>query len=318
MATRDIIDPVEQRAVFAETFKDAGTLDQRRRRAQDIGEAADRVKARREQDFENLQIQRPEVGRMVTGRMAEERQNRESIVKSNLAQDRFTWEQEKAHRLEGLNERKLKLQQVQEDRMLRKTERELKDAERIEFDTDAFERGEEELRSSGFMPGSSEYREGVLNLGARHPYVEPGFRRGVYEGAKIQMDADEVQSTLADLQAKFPGAAVTIGPDNKPTIRVPAKKSESQSSGRMDTLRTKIAKEFEKPEKDRDADYLGYLQGQFETEKGKGDSAATPEAVPPQVTKAPDLADPEQFKKAFQDAAPGTILMYKGTQWRKP
>lgn len=320
MAIRDVVDPAEQRAVFAETFKDAGTLDQRRRRAQDIGEAADRVKARREQDFENLQIQRPEVGRMVTGRMAEERQNRESIIKSNLAQDRFTWEQEKAQRLEGLNERKLKLQQVQEDRMLRKTERELKDAERIELDTDAFERGEEELRSSGFMPGSREYREGVLNLGARHPYVEPGFRRGVYEGAKIQMDADEIQAELADIQAKSPGAAVTIGPDGRPTIRASAKKPESDLKPDVRRL-DKLTKERSEilQDKNPNQERLGYLNNEIAAiDKVRQAVAGNPPAEPAETAKAPDLTDPEQFKKAFQAAAPGTILTYGGRQWRKP
>lgn len=277
----DIIDPTERRAVFAETFKDSGTLDQRRRRAQDISQAAERTKERRAQEFEQLQLNNPEVGRMVTGRMAEERQNRESIVRSNLAQDRFTWDQEKTRRLEDLNERKLKLQQRQEDRMIRKTETELKDAERFEFDTDAFERGEEELRGAGFLPGSSEYREGVINLAARHPYVKPDWRRTIFEGARIEMDADEAAAVLADIQAKNPGAAVTLSPDGRPTIRQPAKKPEKSltpSTGRMDALRTKIAREFEKKEDDRDTDYLNYLQSQFETEKAKG-APATPQAT---------------------------------------
>ena len=321
MAIEDIISPQDRAAVFAETFKDAGTLDQRRRRAQDIGEAAERVKERRAQDFESLQIQRPEVGRMVTGRMAEERQGREAAIKSNLAQDRFTWEQEKAQRMEGLNERKLKLQQVQEDRMLRKSERELKDAERIELDTNAFEQGEEELRTKGFLPGSSEYREGVLNLGARHPYVEPGFRRGVYEGAKLQMDADEIQAELADIQAKSPGAAVTIGPDGRPTIRAAAKKPESEMKvdvGRLDKLtkeRSEILQE-KKPNQER----LGYLNNEIAAiDQVRQKIAGNAPGTTPQATaKAPDLADPESFKKAFQDAAPGTILTYRGTQWRKP
>lgn len=270
-------DPVEQRARFATAFQGTTNLDQRRRFAQDISQAKERESERDQVAFEQLQVRNPEVGRMVTGRMAEERQNRESIVRSNLAQDRFTWDQATKVRMEDLNERKLKLQQRQEDRMISKTEKELKDAERFEFDTDAFERGEEELRSQGFLPGSSEYREGVLNLGARHPYVDPGWRRTVYEGARVEMDADDIQAELADIQAKNPGAAVTLSPEGRPTIRQPAKKPEKETtpnSGRMDTLRTKIAKVFELPEEERDADYLGYLQSQFEAEQAKGAPAS--------------------------------------------
>jgi hypothetical protein len=222
---------------------------------------------------------------MLISRDREERLTREGAIKSNLAQDRFTWDQEKSQRLEGLNERKLKLQQMQEDRMLKKSERELKDAERIEFDTDAFERGEEELRSAGYLPGSSEYREGVLNLGARHPYTEPGFRRGVYEGAKITMDADEIQAQLADIQAKNPGAAVTLSPDGRPIVRGKATRDLQSAQKDLDAAR----KMFGDAKKSSEPSNIAYAESrvrQLEDEVGKLGGVTGPKTEGTPTTQA--------------------------------
>lgn len=272
-------DPVEQRARFATAFQGTTNLDQRRRYAQDIEEAAKRDKLRTDQEFENLQRGNPALMNAVTGRKTEERQNRESIVRSNLAQDRFTWDQEKTRRLEDLNERKLKLQQRQEDRMIRKTETELKDAERFEFDTDAFERGEEELRGAGFLPGSSEYREGVINLAARHPYVKPDWRRTIFEGARIEMDADEAAAVLADIQAKNPGAAVTLSPDGRPTIRQAAKREPD-----LDAELLKATALRAKALNSADKDFIELANKRVEElkeQKSKGASSASETPVQP-------------------------------------
>jgi len=218
-------DPLGDKAAFAARFQGTTNLEQRRRYAQDLSDAKARDEERRNAEFEAAQEKNPELMRAVTGRMQENRAFTEGRVKANLAERKFISEQERASRLEAINQKKLELQQMQENRMISKAERELKDAERMEMDTDAFESGEQELRDQGFLPGSQQYRDGVVNLGMRHPYINPALRRTAYEGAKIQMDADEMQGVLADIRANNPDASVTIGPDGRPTIRLPAAKA---------------------------------------------------------------------------------------------
>jgi hypothetical protein len=72
------------------------------------------------------------------------------------------------------------------------------------------------------MPGSQGYRDGLINARARAPYIDPGYRRQLSEGARLEMDADELQSELASLQEKFPNASFTLGADGRPTVRVTA------------------------------------------------------------------------------------------------
>jgi hypothetical protein len=285
-------DPLPDRAAFAERFKNTTDLDQRRRFAQDISSAKGREDDRRAAEFEQMQMQNPELMRSVTGRMRESRMDREGRWRADLNQQRFISQQERDARVQGINERRLALQEMQEQRHLNKAERELRDAERIELDTDSFERGEQELREKGYLPGSSQYRDGILNLGARHPYVDSAFRRGVYEGAKIQMDADDIQSELAELTAQNPNASFTIGPDGRPTVRVQAAKPKPTQSAkidlpRLDKLKAKVAEERAKS--NPNAELIGYLDGEI-SEIDKQRVASKEE--PASTTPAPSATTP--------------------------
>lgn len=254
-------DPLADRAAFAQRFIGTTNLDQRRRFAQDISEAKQREDDRAQQAFEAEQQKNPNLMNAVTRRMAEQRNVREGINRNDLAERKFTFEQEKSSRLEAINQKKLELQQLQEMRLMDKADRELTDAIRSEQDTNEFTRKEGELRDKGFLPGSTEYRDGLLNIAARHPYVDPQFRRSMFEGTKIQMDPDEIQGVLADIQAKNPNASITLGPDGRPTIRIsPAKPSAPKD------LQAELDKAFaarDRAKQHEDEDYRKYTESRI-------------------------------------------------------
>lgn len=313
-------DPVAERALFAERFKGTTNLDQRRRFAQDITEAQARDQERRQQDFERLQVERPEVGRLMLAREKEDRTAREGFAKKDLAERKFQWDQEKAGRLEQLNAKRLEIQMRQEDRMLRKEALDLDALDKQEEDMLAIEDTEYALRQK-FGPGTPEYRQGLVEAFISHPNVDKAYRQMALKESGFD-DPDAAYEDAVIKMRDFPGSRATIplAGGGKATIVSPKdQKAAAPSAGRMDSLRTKIQKQFALKEEERDADYLNYLQTEFEKERSRG----TTQEVPTQTAAAPTAAtnnftDPESYKKAYQNAASGTILLYNGKQYRKP
>lgn len=286
-------DPVVREENFARTFRDTGNVEQRARYRKTISEAYEREQGRMRRELEEMQLRDPALMRAVTGRERETRMSVEGAERQNLAERKYQWDREKYDRVEGINEKRLGLQILQEQRLFNQAERELRDAERIEYDTELFESGEQELRDQGFLPGSQQYRDGLANLAARHPYVDPKFRNPVMQGSGVT-DPDDLQAKIVDLRARFPNARITLGQSGVPTIVDQPQKTEvsrDPSPTRMDTLRTKIARQFEMREEDRDQDYLSYLQSEFEKESSKvrgskTQVAQTPAAQSPQTAPA--------------------------------
>lgn len=314
-------DPLADRAAFAQRFRNTTNLDQRRRFAQDIASAAARDEERRAQEFEDFQLNNPEAMRAVTGRMAEQRLQREGAGRSNLAERKFVFEQEKASRSESIAQRKLELDMKRESRMLADAERELDDAFRIEEDTDKFMQAEKGLRERGVLPGTQAYRDALGQLVAEHPYVDPQYRNPVLQGAGVT-DPDDLQRQLAELrESAGPNARITINKDGVPTISEGGSKtSQAQAKidlPRLDKLKAKVAEERAKGKR-ANAELIGYLDGEIaEIDQQRVAAAGKPTQ---QVAQAPqsNFTNPQDFKKAFESAASGTILLYNGQKWRKP
>lgn len=318
-------DPVEDRAAFAQRFRGTTNLDQRRRFAQDISEAKARAEEREQAMFEEQQLKDPRLMQAVTGRLRERRLANEGFGKADLAERKFSWDQEKAVRSQALQERSLNLRQMQEQRLFNKAERDLADAEKIEADTLGVEEAEYALRDRGIMPGSATYRDSVLNILARSPYVDPNYRRALVESAKINLDADELQAQLADLQEKFPGASFTIGPDGRPTIRQSPTKPAPEPKidlGRLDKL-TKEEAELSYVEKPTQAQIkrLGYLQNEIKAIDEQRKAAATPASPTAQATPAQPKAITVDDARALLKEVGGdkekarALARERGYQW---
>jgi hypothetical protein len=318
-------DPLGDKAAFAARFQGTTNLEQRRRYAQDLSDAKARDEERRNAEFEAAQEKNPELMRAVTGRMQENRAFTEGRVKANLAERKFISEQERASRLEAINQKKLELQQMQENRMISKAERELKDAERMEMDTDAFESGEQELRDQGFLPGSQQYRDGLMGLIAQHPYAANSFRQLV-PGSKVQLDPEEIQSRIADFTARNPGVAFSMAPDGSITARATASKTGKKELSdlnptqlaRLDKLTKEQAEIMGQPEKRRNQQRLAYLTNEIAAldKQRQAIAAAKQPADAPVATEQPVV--PKSFEAAAAAVLPGQTFEFGGKVWRKP
>jgi len=312
-------DPVTQRALFAQRFIGTTNLEQRRRFQQDITEAQDRDEARRAAEFEARQQANPSLMTAVTGRKREERLGYEGRMKQNLAEHRFQFDVDKAEKTDDLATLRLGLQERTAARLERKEARDLKDAVRTQDETDALEEVEFSLRDKGLVPGMRRYNEEVLNIIARTPYADPQYRAALLKGIGIKADPNEVMEQAAAIREQNPDAALTISPTGGITMRLPAKtpkKEKAPTPGRMDSLRDKMAKQRALPEEQQDKDYLSFLQSEFEKEKTKVNPGSQASTQTPSASN--NFTDPDSFKKAFQSASPGTVLMYNGKPWRKP
>lgn len=281
-------DPVADRAAFAQRFKNTTDLDQRRRFAQDITTAKQAEDDRLEAEFQAEQQRNPKLMDAVTKRMAEQRNAREGAQRRDLSERRFTWEQEKAGRMDSISQKKLELQQLQEMRLVDKADRELTDAIRSEKDTNEFVLKEGELRDRGFLPGSAEYRDGLLNIAARHPYVDPQFRRTLFEGSKIQMDADELQGELAQLQAQNPNASITLGADGRPTFRVSPARADKPKD-----LQAELDKAFaarDRAKQHQDEDYRKYTEERIASLQSQMKGQAPAQVAKPAIPETPGQA----------------------------
>jgi hypothetical protein len=313
----DILDPEERAAEFARTFRNTTDLDQRRRFAQDISESKLRDDERRAQAFEELQLRNPDVMRAVTGRMAEERQQRTANFNRSIAEKKLDWDQEKAYLANKIAEDKLDLQIFQEKRMAAKAEREIQDAKRIEFDTDAFERGESELRDMGVLPGTQAYRDGMVRLVGKHPYIDREVRDVFLQGIGIT-DPDDLQAQIAELQERFPDRKVSLSATGKPIVGAESTMAPDSKIdlSRLDRLKAKVAEQRAKKPEQQNAELIGYLDNEI-AEIDKQRVAAKGGTSETQVAQ-PTVKPPSDFEAAAAAVLPGQTFTFGGKTWRKP
>lgn len=204
-------DPVARKAAFAQEFKGTTNLDQRRRYAQDITEARDRDKERRQQEFEQLQIQRPEVGRLMLGRETEDRRAAEgrvtqglAIQKQGLAERKQQFQESKDISMEDIARRRLSFQEESSKRAMRK---ELLDTDRMEAEQEAeliVQAREHDLRRDPKTPpGSSAYKRAVLDLLIKNPDISKDTRNVWLKQAGYE-DPDLAVKEAADQMASNP------------------------------------------------------------------------------------------------------------------
>lgn len=297
-------DPLASRAAFAERFKNTTNLDQRRRFAQDISEARNREEERDQADFERMQLANPEVGRLVLAREKADQAARNQFAVRDLAERRFQWDQEKASRLEAINAKRMDLQMRQEDRLLKKAEMEMDRENRMEEDTLAVEDEEQRLRESGVLPGSAAYKQGMVDIFLKRPYVDKQYRNMALEAAGIQdpeaafeAAANAIQAGASRASAKLPGGG---------TATFTSPKETKQEDVKIDTARLdRIKKERSKllgikSPTEGEKDLLGYYDNEIAAiDKQRQSAAPQPTSAPPAAQAAasshpanrPPLAD---------------------------
>lgn len=288
-------DPVERRAAFAQSFRGTTNLDQRRRFAQDLSEAKARQEERDEALFEERQRQDPRLMQAVTARGRERRLANEAMDKADLAERKFTWDQEKASLSRGLQERSILLREKQERRLFQQAQDDLDTAFRMEEDTYLFRQAEKGLRERGVMPGTKAYRDGLAQIVVDHPYVDPKYRDPIMKGAGIT-DPDDIQKQMAALREKVPNGRITLGEDGIPRIvEAPVTPPKPAELPRVDLrrkdslIKDQAELEAEKklsPAKQKRLDYIrGEIKG-IEEQQRAAAKAATPSTPAAQAATA--------------------------------
>lgn len=303
-------DPISERAAFAQEFVGTTNLDQRRRFQADITAAADRDEARREAEYEALQRSNPELMRAETGRRKEEREARQGFLKQNLAERKLQWETEKAGRLDQLNAKRLEIQMRQEDRLLRKEALELDKIDKQEEDMMAIEDAEYALRQK-FGPGTPEYRNGLVEAFMAHPNVDKSYRQMALKESGFE-DPDAAYEDAVIKLRDFPGSQATIPLAGGGRVTLAGPKAEADIDSQIAKAQDRRARAV----KSADPEYLAFAESELSRLQGiKGGETTQPTQA---AAEPSNFTDAESYKKAYQNAASGTILLYNGKQYRKP
>lgn len=173
-----LTDTLNRRARFASQFSGTTNLDQRRRYAQDLTDAAARQEELDREEFENLQIRNPEVGRLMLGREKEDRLAREAAVKSNLAERKFEDSLTRFDRTQNLREKQFDLQRASRELSDEKAALDIFRETKEKEQTLQFEKAEMELRES-LGTGSQDYKRELTNLITKFPYLNKDYRTTV-------------------------------------------------------------------------------------------------------------------------------------------
>lgn len=248
-------DPILDAARFAQQFKNTTNLQQRAKYARDITDANERDKQIAREEFEQLQIQNPEVGRLMLGREKAEQAARNQLHVRDLAERKFQWDMEKANRLENLNAKRLDLQMRQEDRMLKKAEIDMEktalDMENElsqEEDMLGLVRAEREARQK-YGTGTQAYSDSLLDAAVRFKHVDKDFRETILKRVGIP-DPEAAFKQYSEMVAGNPGASVSGVPlpgGGRLSIKSPddnSPKLDSATNSRLDRL-TKEQAELE-------------------------------------------------------------------------
>lgn len=303
-------DPVARRAAFAQEFIGTTNLDQRRRFQADITEAADRDEARRAAEYEQMQRRNPELMRAETGRRKQEQGEHEFRRKQNLAERKFAWETEKQGRLDQLDTKRLEIQMRQEDRMLRKEALDLDKLDKQEEDMMAIEDTEYALRQK-FGPGTPEYRQGLVEAFINHPNVDKDYRQMALKESGFDDPDAAYEDALIKLR-DFPGSRATIPLAGGGRVTLAGPKAEADIDSQIAKAQDRRAKAV----KSADPEYLAFAESELSRLQGiKGGETTQPTQA---AAEPSNFTDAESYKKAYQNAASGTILLYNGKQYRKP
>jgi hypothetical protein len=177
----------ESNASWARRFK-GGTpttnLSQRHRDA--IARGSLNEQARDERQFETDLVQNKGLRDLVLRR-----------EKADLAERRFTWDQEKQQANERIRLGELDLRERAERRLYERTEREMANARRIDDATAALENDIQVLIEGGQPEGSIGYAKGVMASLLRNPMARSDYKEIVSKGARIKGDP-EVMRTMAE------------------------------------------------------------------------------------------------------------------------
>lgn len=338
---------IDRNATWARTFRGtaAGDTEQDRSRRrlyeQDISDAVERDKNRRAAEFESLQLQNPEVGRLVLQREKADRDARNQVLVRDLNERKFRWQQEKDNLTNEINQKRQELQLMQEQRLFQKAKRETEDLERIQLQTAAVEDGEAEMRSFGLLPGTEGYAAGLASLLKDNPYIDNGYRKLLLDQAFIEVDPADFQAALArgDKVVRTQDAegrtkySITAAPEKPATTsNADLYRDRSFATARADRLEKEIisypkdkqgSEEYKRAVEQRDAfrkraeeaDAKIRAGGQPKQEATQSAPQVEPAAEQPQSN---NFTTADDFKNAYQNAASGTVLMYNGKPYKKP
>lgn len=214
----------DRSAAFAQSFV-GGTRnpEQYRRFSAELKGAQERERARREADFEALQLRDPKVGNLIVARQREERLGKAQQFQQSLAQEKL-----------ALDDERLSLSLRNEQRAIAKTRLDMM-KEELDLDrellseehTVAAEQEELALRKQ-FPPGSENYKKGILNIALRYHGLNKDYRRTMLESAGYT-DPEAAYKAAADFAQQNPGSRVSGVPlpgGSKGTIAGPAKPRE--------------------------------------------------------------------------------------------
>ena len=312
-------DPVADRAAFAQRFKSTGNLDQRRRFAQDISEAKAREEERDTAAFEALQRKDPQLMNAVTKRMSERRLGVERQQNLGLQERKFERQLDRDVTIDDLNERKFGLQEKTQSVQRRKALMDIDRAERELDDTFAYEVGEQQLRDE-FGPGTTEYRQGIVELAASLPYLKKDIRQESLKEVGFE-DPDEAFRQASDF-LKQGGKRVTgvpVGRGMKGTMEAP-KSVDAITEEDLDDEISKAyadrsaAKKAAKSNPDEGPERRVMVEDRIkklEARKQQLESGSAPSTVTPAVPRA-------SFEEAASKVAPGETFTFNGKTWRKP
>lgn len=307
-------DPVARRAAFAQNFQNTTNLDQRRRFAQDISEAKTRDDERQKQEFEALQIRNPKVGQLMLNREKEDRMAMEGFQKQNLAERRLQFEQEKASRMETLNNKRIELQMRTEERAMRKAEMDLEREDLRQKDEIGMEDTEFNLRQQ-FGAGSQQYRDGLLQAALHFKNLNRDYRNTALKMAGIE-DPEAAFKAASEAVAANPGSRATSVPiPGGGGAKISLTGPKPPATQNVDEELSKAYAARDRAKQHQDEDYRVFTENRIrELEAAKKGAPAAAQSA----TQADPVQPPQDFQAAAAAVAPGQTFQFGGKTWRKP
>lgn len=298
-------DTITQRANFARQFIGTAGPTQRAQYRRDLDAAAQRDEERRAMEFEQAQLQDPQLMNAVTARERESRMIGESLRKNDLAERKFQFDIGKEERANLIAQERLKLSTRSEERLQRKELLELQRQDKIEDSLLGVEEDEAYLRNSGVVPGTREYQSGMKRILMKYPHLPKEFRETAL--ADIGLDP----KVLLDEGA----SEVTVRPSGvTATFKTPDPRQAQNDLTQARKLWDKAKTDGADPST---LDYFERLVRKEEENVGKlGGVTGAPESAVTQPSAS--LTPQQQFEEAASKVKPGETFQFQGKVWRKP
>jgi hypothetical protein len=262
-----LTDTLNRRAAFAQNFLNTGNLDQRRRFAQDISDAAERNKEREAAEFAELERSNPQLMNAVTGRMAEERLFEQGRQQAGLAERKFERLKERDVSVDRFQERSLKLREqanqraIDEALFVQEEEEAANEAKLI------VEMRESDIRrDKATPPGSPAYKRKMLDLLIKNPDIRKETRDLWLKQIGFE-DPDAAIAQAAALMSKDPNItrqSVKTGLGTVTMEKPEAAKPAKVDVGRLDRLKKNLAElNAKKDQSEADRDLIGYYSNEI-------------------------------------------------------